>query len=60
MTRILATLAALSLLAACGADGEPAQPTANIGVGVSTSGAYASTSVGVRKGPWNISIGAAF
>lgn len=44
-------------LAACGADGEPVQPTANVGVGVSSSGVHAGGSVGVRKGPWTIAWG---
>ena len=40
-------------LAACGADGEPVQPTASINVG---SGGV-SAGVGVSKGPIAISIG---
>ena len=47
----------LAILAACGADGEPVQPTANVGVSVSTSGVHAGASVGVRKGPLAISLG---
>lgn len=44
-------------VAACGADGEPVQPTANVGVGVSSSGVHAGATVGVRKGPWTIGWG---
>ncbi len=54
MSILLLTCLALS---GCGADGEPVQPTANLGVGVSTSGVHAGASVGVRKGPWAISWG---
>ncbi len=59
MIRVWAVLALLAL-AACGADGEPVTPTANLNVGVSTSGAYASSNVGVKKGPWNLSLGRSF
>jgi hypothetical protein len=41
----------------CGADGEPVQPTASVGVGVSTSGVHGGGSVGVRKGPWTVTWG---
>ena len=60
MTRIVAALMVIGTLAACGADGEPIQPTANVNVGVGTSGAHASANVGVQKGPWNLSLGRLF
>ena len=60
MIRILTALGFVTALAACGADGDPVTPTANANVGVSTSGTYASTSVGIRKGPWNLSLGRVF
>lgn len=60
MKRTALALAALIALGACGADGEPVQPTANLGVSVSNSGVNAGASVGVRKGPWNISLGRIF
>lgn len=44
-------------VAGCGADGEPVQPTANVGVGVSGSGVRAGGNVGVRKGPWTVTWG---
>ena len=47
-------------LAACGADGEPVQPTANVGVSMSNSGVHTGASVGVRKGPWNLTWGQYF
>lgn len=53
-------LLACLALAGCGADGEPVQPTANVGVGVSSSGVHTGASVGVRKGPWNLSWGQYF
>ena len=56
MTRILAALA-LVALAACGADGEPVQPTANLGINVGTSGVSTSASVGVSTGPVTVNVG---
>ena len=44
-------------MAGCGADGEPVQPTANLDVGVSSSGVHGGASVGVRKGPWTVTLG---
>ncbi|THH36049.1 hypothetical protein E4Z66_13370 [Aliishimia ponticola] len=60
MTRLALALATVSLIAACGADGDPVKPTANLNVGVSTGGVHAGGSVGVRKGPWNLSLGRIF
>lgn len=59
MTRIRPIVLLLSCLAlaACGADGEPVQPTASMDVGVSSSGVHAGGSVGVRKGPWTVTWG---
>lgn len=44
-------------IAACGADGEPIQPTVNTGVTLSTSGAHIGTNVGLRRGPVAVNIG---
>jgi hypothetical protein len=57
MKRIALAMVALCALAACGADGEPVQPSANVGVSVGTSGVHAGANVGVRKGPVSINIG---
>ena len=48
---------ALLVVAGCGADGEPIQPTANLAIGVGSGGAYARTSVGVSQGPVSIRVG---
>jgi hypothetical protein len=56
MIRLISAFALGALLAACGADGEPIQPTANLGVGVSSSGVSAGASVGVRRGPVAINV----
>ncbi len=60
MKKILTAFPMLALLAACGADGDPITPTANVNVGVGTSGAHASANVGLQKGPWNVSLGRLF
>jgi hypothetical protein len=44
-------LATLILLAACGVDGEPVQPAAVTGVGVTPSGVNASGGVGLGTVP---------
>ena len=53
----LALMAALALLAACGADGEPIRPTVNTSVSVGSGGVSTSTSVGVQSGPVSVRIG---
>jgi len=57
MRKTLYTFGILVVLTACGVDGEPVQPTANVGVSVGTSGVHTAASVGVRKGPLAISLG---
>ncbi len=57
MMRITATLITLAALAGCGADGDPIRPTANVNVGVGTSGTSAGINLGLNKGPWNLSLG---
>lgn len=57
MRRLVLALGAALLLAACGVDGEPVRPSANVGVGVSNSGVHAGGSVGLHKGPFNIFLG---
>ena len=50
-------IAATIFLAACGADGEPVQPTLNANVGVSGSGAHVGGAVGLHKGPVSLHLG---
>ena len=54
--RKIAAFGLVVLLASCGADGEPVEPSANVGVSVGTSGVNAGASVGVRKGPVSINV----
>ena len=56
MKRSLSLLVFLAL-AACGADGEPVKPTANLNVGVGSNGVSTGASIGLRKGPLGISLG---
>ena len=44
-------------LAACGADGEPVQPTFNAAVGVGSSGTYVGGGVGLNRGPVGLFVG---
>jgi hypothetical protein len=45
------------LLAACGVDGEPVQPTGGVKVTLSTSGVGLGANVGLSKGPLRIGLG---
>lgn len=56
MNRTLIAVA-LAALAACGADGEPAQPTGGASVTLSPSGLGVGGSVGVRRGPLSVGLG---
>ncbi len=44
-------------LAACGADGEPIQPTMSANVGVGSSGTYVGGGIGLRRGGLGIYLG---
>lgn len=55
--RGILTLAVLTLLAACGVDGEPVQPTLNAGVGISSSGVTPYGGVGLQTGPLSLFLG---
>ncbi len=57
MPKIVCLMAALLVLASCGADGEPIRPTFGAGVNVSSSGVHVGTNVGVSKGPLSVSLG---
>ncbi|UWQ92163.1 hypothetical protein K3727_05020 [Rhodobacteraceae bacterium M382] len=54
---VLMALFCSVLLSACGADGEPVQPSLNANVGISGSGAYVNGGVGLSQGPLNIFVG---
>ena len=57
MIRFLSILFSVGLLAGCGVDGEPLQPSVNAGVSVTPDGAYPSASVGVSTGPLSVFLG---
>ncbi len=57
MKHAFACLGLLTLLAACGADGEPIQPTANVAIGVGKGGVYGRARVGVSQGPVSVTVG---
>ena len=52
----LAILPILTLLAACGVDGEPIQPALNTSIGIGPGGVHTSTSVSARKGPLSVGL----
>jgi hypothetical protein len=54
--KMVIVLSAL-LLAACGVDGEPVQPTGGVKVTLSTSGVGLGANVGLSKGPLRIGLG---
>ena len=53
----LATVLALLGLAACGADGPPARPSASVGQGVGSDGVSVGGGVGVTNGSVSVGIG---
>ncbi|WP_299689030.1 hypothetical protein [uncultured Tateyamaria sp.] len=55
MIRAVALLSFLAL-AACGADGEPVQPDASIGIGIGSGGVHAGGTIGVSSGPLRIGV----
>lgn len=50
-------LVAILFLAGCGADGEPVQPTMNVGVGIGSDGVHPYGGVGLNKGPFSVFFG---
>lgn len=58
MIRIAGLLVMAALLAGCGADGEPARPSLNAGVGIDSKGnVRTGASLGTRIGPVEVSVG---
>ncbi|WP_424980418.1 hypothetical protein [Leisingera sp. S232] len=57
MRNMIFALLGLAVLAACGADGEPVQPTLNAGVGVGSGGVHVGGAVGLHKGPVSVFLG---
>ncbi len=55
--KTLVALMALTVLVACGADGEPTQPTMNSTITLSNHGIDGQTNVAVRRGPVTFGLG---
>jgi hypothetical protein len=59
MKKIVVILGVVGLLSACGADGDPVQPTFSAGVGLSPSGVRVGGQMGVKLGPVPVTVGLA-
>ena len=57
MMRVSMFLSALTVLAACGVDGEPIRPSMTTSVGVGSSGVNGSTTVKATKGNTSFEVG---
>jgi len=55
--KALYALPLITLLAACGADGEPVRPSVSTTVGVGDSGVHTSTSVSATSGNVSVTVG---
>lgn len=55
--RPVLTMGLVVLLCACGADGEPTQPTRNATITLSETGFGASGQVGFTQGPVSVTVG---
>ena len=55
--RVLCLLSLLSVLAACGVDGEPIRPSVSGAVTINSGGVYPSVGVGVNQGPISVFLG---
>lgn len=55
--RVVLLISAGALLAGCGADGEPIQPTMSANIGVGSSGTYGGVGVGLRRGGLGVFLG---
>lgn len=56
MLRALAIIA-LAMLAGCGPDAPPVQPTGGVNVSVTPQGVRTGVGLGLRKGPFHIGVG---
>ncbi|WP_282120098.1 argininosuccinate lyase [Ruegeria atlantica] len=55
--RVVLLISAGVVLAGCGADGEPIQPTMSANIGVGSSGTYGGVGVGLRRGGLGVFLG---
>lgn len=56
MIRVFSAIALMAIVS-CGVDGEPLQPTANLGIGIGSSGVHAGGTIGVSQGPISVGVG---
>ena len=55
--KVIVILIAGLVLAGCGADGEPIQPTAKTNLRVTPNGVSVGTNVRVGRGPFGVNVG---
>ena len=55
--RLPLIISAALLLAGCGADGEPAQPSAHANVTLNQNGVNVGTTLALRQGPFSVNLG---
>lgn len=55
--RVIAILLTGFVLAGCGADGEPIQPTAKTNLRITPNGVSVGTNVRVGNGPFGVNVG---
>lgn len=56
MNKVL-TFGVIGFLAACGAEGDPLRPTANLGVNIGSNGVSQSVAIGASNSNVNFSVG---
>ncbi len=57
IVRVVLLISVGAVLAGCGADGEPIQPTMNANIGVGSSGTYVGGGIGLQRGGLGIYLG---
>jgi len=56
MTKTLIALAALVIVAACGANDPPFRPTGNVGVSIGPNGVSPNVGIGATNGTFNVGL----
>ena len=57
MKHVLLAILTMLVLAGCGADGEPVQPTLDATLGIGSSGVHSYGALGLHQGPVSVYLG---